>query len=186
MLSCLSVTPWTLAHQAPLSMWSFQARILEWVAMPTPRGSSQPGDQTQVSCIVGRFFTIWATREAPHDMLFQPKSFPPWSTCVLCKIWCDRCCFLFIPCFFSHPLTFYFICAPRKWNIGHPTRILNLQAYFLSVFLISQWVKMLSVLSTHSQCHHYLPQSFLIAHFHFFSLFFFKMAFPQSLVINLL
>ena len=35
-----------------------QARILEWVAMPPSRGSSQPTDQTQVSCIAGRFFTI--------------------------------------------------------------------------------------------------------------------------------
>ena len=35
-----------------------QARILEWVAMPSPRGSSQPRDQTQVSCIACGFFTI--------------------------------------------------------------------------------------------------------------------------------
>ena len=34
-----------------------QARILEWVAFPFSRGSSQPGDRTQVSCIAGRFFT---------------------------------------------------------------------------------------------------------------------------------
>ena len=36
----------------------FQARILEWVAFPFSRGSSQPRNQTQVSCIAGRFFTI--------------------------------------------------------------------------------------------------------------------------------
>ena len=41
-----------------------QARILEWVASPSSMGSSQSRDQTQVSCIAGRFFTIWATREA--------------------------------------------------------------------------------------------------------------------------
>ena len=35
-----------------------QARILEWVAIPFSRGSSQSRDQTQVSCIVGRFLTI--------------------------------------------------------------------------------------------------------------------------------
>ena len=34
-----------------------QARIQEWVAFPFSRQSSQPRDQTQVSCIVGRFFT---------------------------------------------------------------------------------------------------------------------------------
>ena len=38
-----------------------KARILEWVAFPFSRGSSQPRDQTQVSCIAGRFFTSWAT-----------------------------------------------------------------------------------------------------------------------------
>ena len=42
----------------------FQARILEWVAFPFSRGSSQPRDQTQVSLIAGGFFTCWATREA--------------------------------------------------------------------------------------------------------------------------
>ena len=35
-----------------------QARILEWVVMPSSRGSSQPRDRTQVSLIAGRFFTI--------------------------------------------------------------------------------------------------------------------------------
>ena len=39
-------------------------RILEWVASPFSRGSSWPRNQTRVSCIPGRFFTSWATREA--------------------------------------------------------------------------------------------------------------------------
>ena len=41
-----------------------QAKILEWVAVPFSKGSSQPRGRTQVSCIAGRFFTSWATREA--------------------------------------------------------------------------------------------------------------------------
>ena len=49
-----------------------QARILEWVAIPFSRGSSRPRDRTQVFSIVGRFFTVWATRKAP-DYQF------PWS-----------------------------------------------------------------------------------------------------------
>ena len=53
----LFVTPWTVAHQAPLSTEILQGRILEWVAMPSCRGSSQPRDQTQVSRIAGGFFT---------------------------------------------------------------------------------------------------------------------------------
>ena len=75
MLSCFScvwlfVTLWTVGFQAPLSMGILQGWILEWVAMPSSRGSSQSRDQTQVSCIAGGFFsiwaifTIWATREA--------------------------------------------------------------------------------------------------------------------------
>ena len=39
-----------------------QAGILEWVAMPSSRGSSQSRDRTQVSLITGGFFTIGATR----------------------------------------------------------------------------------------------------------------------------
>ena len=53
----LFVTPWTI-HGI------LQARIPEWVAFPFSRGSSQPRDRTQVSCIAGKFFTSWATREA--------------------------------------------------------------------------------------------------------------------------
>ena len=41
-----------------------QTRILEWVAIPSSRGSFQPRDRTQVSWIAGKFFTSWATREA--------------------------------------------------------------------------------------------------------------------------
>ena len=43
-----------------------QARILEWLAFPFSRGSSQPMDWTQASCIAGGFFTSWATREAQN------------------------------------------------------------------------------------------------------------------------
>ena len=39
-------------------------RILEWIAIPFSRESSQPRNRTWVSCIAGRFFTVWATREA--------------------------------------------------------------------------------------------------------------------------
>ena len=41
----------------------FQARVLEWVAISFSRGSFQPRDQTRFSHIVGRCFTVWATRE---------------------------------------------------------------------------------------------------------------------------
>ena len=41
-----------------------QARILEWVAFPSSRGSSQPRNRTGVSCIAGGSFTNWAISEA--------------------------------------------------------------------------------------------------------------------------
>ena len=40
-----------------------QARVLDWVAIPFFSISSLPRGQTQMSCISGRFFTVWATRE---------------------------------------------------------------------------------------------------------------------------
>ena len=43
-----------------------QARILEWIAISFSRGSSWPRDQTQVSCIAGRFFTIWAIGKSQY------------------------------------------------------------------------------------------------------------------------
>ena len=47
----------------------FQARIREWVVISFSRGSSQLRDQTQVSPIAGRCFTLWTTREAPNEKL---------------------------------------------------------------------------------------------------------------------
>ena len=46
-------------------------RILEWVAFPFSRGSSQPRNQTRVSCIAGGFFTSWATREVHFLIQFS-------------------------------------------------------------------------------------------------------------------
>ena len=43
---------------------ALQARILEWVAIHFSKGSSRSRDRTQVSCVAGRCFTVWATREA--------------------------------------------------------------------------------------------------------------------------
>ena len=61
-----------------------QARTLEWVAIPFSRGSSQPRDQTWVSWIAGKFFTIWAIRKAqkPNIKLRerqQCKKWAPWK-----------------------------------------------------------------------------------------------------------
>ena len=52
-----------LNHQGSL-------QILEWVAYPFFRGSSQPGNWTRVSYIAGGFFTSWATQEASDKILY--------------------------------------------------------------------------------------------------------------------
>ena len=77
---------------------TLQAWILEWVAILFSKGSSQPRDRTWVSCIAGRFFTIWATREVSNcdkwkwsesrsvvpDSFWlhglQPIEFRPWNS----------------------------------------------------------------------------------------------------------
>ena len=56
-----------------------QARILEWVAFPFCRGSSQPRDRTQVSHIAGRFFTNWATRSVKFSLIVEMEMGGCWS-----------------------------------------------------------------------------------------------------------
>ena len=76
---------WSEVAQSCLTFWDpvdcsppgssiheiFQARVLEWVVISFSRGTSQPRDRTQVSCIVARGFTIWATREVPKCKCFH-------------------------------------------------------------------------------------------------------------------
>ena len=50
--------------------------ILEWVAYPFSNGSSQPRNQTGVSCTAGRFLTSWATREAFTELKDTSKHTP--------------------------------------------------------------------------------------------------------------
>ena len=71
----LFATPWTVGHGI------LQTRILEWVTFLFSRGSSQPRDRTQVSCIVGGYFPSWATREAGEywsgQPILSPADLPP-------------------------------------------------------------------------------------------------------------
>ena len=61
----------------------FQARVLEWVAIFFSRGFSWPRDQSQDSCIAGRCFYPWATREAPWEVLHGTShQFITWSFCL--------------------------------------------------------------------------------------------------------
>ena len=66
--------------------WILQARILEWVVMPSYRGSSEIRDQTHISCIGRQVLYHWATKEAmfsPSAQLSRPivsHSATPWIT----------------------------------------------------------------------------------------------------------
>ena len=67
----LFATPWSLPGSSLHG--TVQARVLDWVAMPSSRGSSPARDQTRVSHIAGRCFTFWATREYnTHSYNFPP------------------------------------------------------------------------------------------------------------------
>ena len=77
-----------------------QARILQWIAIPFSRGSSQPRNWTRVSHTAGRFFTSWATREAPLREMEENqrccssgrRSLAPecWGSCGLRFMWCEH------------------------------------------------------------------------------------------------
>ena len=63
----------SLRPHGPYSLWSSPGQNTRWVAFPFSKGSSQPRDRTQVSRIVGRCFTVWATREVG---VFYPSEAP--------------------------------------------------------------------------------------------------------------
>ena len=66
----LFASPWTVAHQATLSM-EFP-RQEEWVAMPSSRGSSVPRDRTHISCIAGRYFTAEPLGKPRVSSIYSP------------------------------------------------------------------------------------------------------------------
>ena len=79
-----------------------QARMLEWVAIPFSRGSSQARDPTWVSCMAGEFFTVYATREAiPLSNSLYSFNFSPFDKKLIWHI--------FIPVFFLRTLFEYLI-----------------------------------------------------------------------------
>ena len=65
--SCLTLCDPTNCSPPGFSVHGIlQARILEWIAIPFSRGSSQPRDRTLVSC---RFFTVWATGKSSSCLI---------------------------------------------------------------------------------------------------------------------
>ena len=91
---CATTVEWVKVAQSCLTLCDpidctvqgiLQARILEWVAFPFSRGSSQLRDRTQVSWIAGGFFTSWATREAHNywACALKPGNCNYWSPSAL-------------------------------------------------------------------------------------------------------
>ena len=67
LLHCRQIL-YQLSHQG-------SPRILEWIAYPFSSRSSHPRNWTRVSCIAGRFFTSWATREAHQGLTITAQVF---------------------------------------------------------------------------------------------------------------
>ena len=85
-----------------------QARVLDWVAIPFFSISSLPRGQTQMSCISGRFFTVWATREV--FLYFYYYIFSPYWSWISRLLNSLKMKGLFYQCIFSCPaLCSYFL-----------------------------------------------------------------------------
>ena len=115
-----SATPWTVAHQVPLSMGIVQARILEWVAMPSSRGSSLHKDWTQVSYIAGGSLQVLSHQGSPRILewtaqpFFRGSSWPRNRTGVSCiagsffSSWTTREALFWAPICYWNSRNFFF------------------------------------------------------------------------------
>ena len=124
-----------------------QAKILEWVAFPFSRGSSQPRNRTQVSCVAGRFFTNWAIREAPLCSDSCPFGQWPSNHLILCLL------FLLLPSVFPSIQIFssesaFRIRWPKYWSFGFSNSPSSEYSGLIS-FKIN-WFALLAVLQHHS------------------------------------
>ena len=125
----------------------FQAEILEWVAIPFFRGSSRPRDQTQISCIAGRFFTIlgWPKSSLIHKMLWKnlKEHFgQPNSMLIPQRITTEWSCYQAIPLPGIHPqiiktLIWKYMYSPL---LVHCRVIYNSQYMETPEVLITKWM----------------------------------------------
>ena len=103
-----------------------QARILEWVAVSLSRGSSWLRDGTWVSCIAGRFFTIWATKEAnyPQNATRKTVQLPNYLLFKILKayklnlqMFVQKQCGILKICVWRTAMTVQWLklCLPRQW-----------------------------------------------------------------------
>ena len=105
-----------------------QERILEWVAISLARGSSRPRNRTQVSCIAGRCFTLWAAREASYfpSSTIHVLNCMCASVCVSMR-WNHTCIFKYLNHrtqnyrYHKSPLCFSFIATHEHRQRTYPT-----------------------------------------------------------------
>ena len=115
-----------------------QASILEWVTISCSRGSSWPRDWTQVSCIVGRFFTNWTIRESLTYISFN----------------------------LSHPIIFQFLqtqlvlLLKAEPIFRFPFCLFVWIPLFCVLLLYSSYLALFSILALHEQIHVQLSSSF--------------------------
>ena len=129
----------------------FQAIVLEWIAIYFPGGSSWPRDWTQVSHIVDRRFTVWATREVPIQTtswnlpkLMSTESVMPSNHLILC------CPLLLLSIFpsigvFSNELALW-IRWPKYWSFSFNIRPSNEHSGLISFRM--DWLNLLAVEGT--------------------------------------
>ena len=82
--SC-SVVSDSLRPHGPYSPWNSPGQNSGEGCLSFSRGSSQPRDRTQASCIAGEFFTSWVTREAQRKWNKVTKKLPPAK--ILCSLY---------------------------------------------------------------------------------------------------
>ena len=116
------------------------ARILEWVAISFSRESSRHRDQTQVSCVTGRFFTNWATRETCSKFSSEQLCWSP-APAARDSTWRGERCrwvmrqplrFLGLPIYFKFRILFYKNSRSEVWHFQFPLS----QIYYLPKLLL--------------------------------------------------
>ena len=146
-------------------MGILQARILEWVAIPFSRGSSQPRDKTHMSCIARSFFTVWegswlVFKGHPNPLGLQKSSsneFMLWWTLTLavnilmCLSHSDRSIHTRSLCYqlFNHFPSNYFPFWLSRQTIGHSPWI-SIHAHFWPFHLSNKMANQMYYLTFYS------------------------------------
>ena len=113
-VSCLTVcNPTNCTPPGSSIRGILQARILEWIASPFSRGSSQLRDRNWVSRTAGRFFTVWVTREAPKQQQQLIKHY--------CTSWVQRWTHITLKQPYEEAPLFRF--SGKRWGMRTPITV---------------------------------------------------------------